>query len=264
MSKENIDKNLTIEGHLSELRKRIMISLGVLIVTALIGYQFSEFIARDIVSKAPDMEFIYISPSELMLSYIKIALVCGVVIAAPVLISQIWLFVKPGLSKKEGGYVKVAFALGGGFFIIGVAFAYQIVLPFLFKFLAEFQTDYIKATISFEKYLTFVIRTVLSFGLVFELPMIMFILSLLGLVKSEFFIKNRKYMILVIFVTAAILTPPDVVSQTMLAVPMLILYEVGIVLSKIAGKTKKGNKKEEEKQKAKKDTNVEKEDNSEN
>lgn len=239
MSKESIDENLTIEGHLSELRKRLMISMGVLVITTLIGYNFAEQIAKDIALKAPDMEFIYISPTELMMSYIKIALVCGIVISAPVLISQIWLFIKPGLSKKEGSYVKVAFALGGGFFLLGLAFSYEIVLPFLFKFLADFQTDYIRAAISFEKYLAFVIRTVLSFGIVFEMPMIMFLLTRFGLVQPEFFIKNRKYMILVIFVVAAVLTPPDVVSQIMLAVPMLILFEVGIILSNMGRKGSK-------------------------
>lgn len=235
MSKDN-DKNLTIEGHLVELRKRVMIAFSALIIATIVGYNFSERIATDIVSRAPDMEFIYIAPSELMLSYIRIALFCGAVLSAPIIISQIWLFISPGLTKKESRQVKVSFFLGGGFFILGVLFAYEMVLPVLFKFFAEFQTEDIKATISFGNYLNFVIRIVLSFGLVFELPIIMFVLSRFGLISTEFFVKNRKYMILVIFVVAAVLTPPDVVSQTMLALPMLVLYEIGILLSKIGRK----------------------------
>lgn len=232
MNNDN-NEGLTLVEHLSELRKRVLFSFISFIIASLIGYNFSERIAKDIIGRAPDMDFIYISPSELMLSYIRIALFIGIILASPIIITQIWLFISPGLSRKERRYVRVSILLGGGFFIVGALFSYEIVLPFIFKFFAGFQTEDIKATISFANYLNFIIRIVLAFGLVFELPIIMYLLSKFSLVSPEFFIRNRKYMVLVIFIVAAILTPPDVISQSMLAIPMVILYQIGIFLARI-------------------------------
>lgn len=232
MNNDN-NEGLTLVEHLSELRKRVLVSFISFIIASLVGYNFSEIIATDIINRAPDMDFIYISPSELMLSYIRIALFVGLIIASPIIITQIWLFISPGLSRKERRNVRVSLLLGGGFFVIGVLFSYEVVLPFIFKFFAGFQTKDIKATISFANYLNFIIRIVLAFGLVFELPIVMYLLSKFSLVTPDFFIRNRKYMVLVIFIVAAILTPPDVISQSMLAIPMVILYQIGIFLAKI-------------------------------
>lgn len=239
MKRRKTNEELTLVGHLAELRRRIIISGLALIIFSFVGYYFAEPIAKDIVSRAPDMDFVFISPSELMLSYIRIAIFCGFVIGAPIILSQIWLFISPGLENNQKRYILVSLLLGGGFFVIGTIFAYTMVLPVIFKFFAGFQMPEIKATISFSNYLNFIISILLAFGVVFELPIIMFLLTRFGLFKAEFFVKNRKYMILVIFVVAAILTPPDVVSQTLLALPMLGLYEVGIILSKIGQKGRK-------------------------
>lgn len=239
-SKEKED-TLTLEGHLTELRSRLIRCVLAFLIATIISYNYAERIAQDIVNRAPDMNFIYISPSELMMSYIRIALICGAVLASPIIVSQIWLYIRPGLTNKESFYTKVSFVLGAGFFIIGVLFSYEMVLPLIFKFFAGFQTEDIQANISFASYLSFVTRIVLSFGLVFELPILMFILARFGLVTTEFFIKNRKYMVLIIFVVAAILTPPDVVSQTMLALPMIVLYQIGILLSRF-GKNQRAEK----------------------
>ena len=132
--------------------------------------------------------------------------------------------------------------MGSLFFFIGAIFAYMIVLPVIMNFFSSFQIDKIEATISFGNYLNFVISILIAFGVVFELPIIMFLLTRFRIVKSTFFIKYRKYMILIIFVIAAFLTPPDVISQSLLAIPMMILYEIGIILSKI-GEKRKINKK---------------------
>lgn len=238
MKNKKTSEELTLVGHLSELRKRIIISALTLIVFSFIGYYFAESIAKNIVGRAPDMEFVYISPSELMLSYIRIAIFCGLTIGAPIILSQIWLFVSPGLEKSQRRYVVTTLLLGGGFFIVGAVFSYIVVLPLIFKFFAGFQMSEIKATISFSNYLNFIISILLAFGVVFELPIIMYLFSRLGLLKVEFFTRNRKYMILIIFFVAAVLTPPDIVSQVLLAIPMLGLYEIGIVLSKIGQKNR--------------------------
>lgn len=234
--KKRNSKDLTLVGHLAELRIRIIYSGLALIIFSFLGYYFAEPIAKDVIGRAPDMEFVFISPSELMLSYIRIAIFCGLVISAPIILSQIWLFVSPGLEIKQKKHIVVSLLLGGGFFVLGTIFAYVVVLPVVFKFFAGFQMPEIKATISFGNYLNFIIRLLLAFGVVFELPIIMFLFTRLGLLKVEFFIKYRKYMVLIIFIVAALLTPPDVVSQTLLAVPMLLLYEIGILLSRIGQK----------------------------
>lgn len=234
--KKRNSKDLTLVGHLAELRIRIIYSGLALIIFSFLGYYFAEPIAKDVIGRAPDMEFVFISPSELMLSYIRIAIFCGLVISAPIILSQIWLFVSPGLEIKQKKHIVVSLLLGGGFFVLGTIFAYTVVLPVVFKFFAGFQMPEIKATISFGNYLNFIIRLLLAFGVVFELPIIMFLFTRLGLLKVEFFIKYRKYMVLIIFIVAALLTPPDVVSQTLLAVPMLLLYEIGILLSRIGQK----------------------------
>lgn len=238
MMKKKINKDLTLVAHLDELRRRIIKSLLSLIILSLIAYNFAETIARDILSRAPDMQFVYLSPSELMLSYIRIALVCGLIFSSPIILTQIWLFVRPGLEENQKRYVLIAFFLGGIFFILGTIMAYIVALPLILKFFAGFQIPEIQATISFSSFLNFVLSILIAFGAIFELPIIMFLLTRFRLVKVDFYIKYRKYMILVIFIVAAILTPPDVVSQVLLAIPMLLLYEIGIIFSKIGQKNK--------------------------
>lgn len=238
MKNKEVEEAFTMEEHLGELRRRIITSVLAMLVTTIISYNYAERIAADIIARAPGMDFIYISPAELMLSYIKIAVICGFVLASPIIISQIWLFISPGLEKKQQRYVRISVFMGVGFFIVGALFSYEMVLPIIFKFFASFQTPDIKATISVASYLDFITRIILSFGIVFELPIFMYILSKFGLVDYKFFAKNRKYTVLLVFIVAAVLTPPDVISQIMLALPMLVLYEVGIVLSRLAGKKK--------------------------
>lgn len=236
--KKEKDKNLTVVGHLEELRKRVIYSGFLFIIASFIAYSFSERIVDDIISRAPDMNFVYISPPELMLSYIKLAIVAGLVISAPFILSQIWMFVSPGFEKKDKRYLILAIILGGGFFVLGVVFAYIIVMPIVLKFFSGFQTQTIKPMISFNNHLSFVINILIAFGVVFELPVMMVLLTRFGLLNPSIFSKYRKYMILIIFVLAALLTPPDLISQSLLAIPMLALFELGILLSKIVQKKK--------------------------
>ncbi|NLL82525.1 MAG: twin-arginine translocase subunit TatC, partial [Tissierellia bacterium] len=133
--------------------------------------------------------------------------------------------------SKGKRYLRLALFVGGGFFIIGVVFSYFVVVPTMIAFFTGFQIEEIQAAISFDSYLTFVINTLLSFGLIFELPILMLLLTKFNIVKIDFLKQNRKYFILLIFIVAAFLTPPDVISQILLAIPMLLLFEVGIILS---------------------------------
>ena len=235
-TKENPEKNLTLTGHLAELRKRIIISAIFFLVGAFVAYGFSDPIIRDMTELGKDIKFVFISPAELLLANFKIALIGGLIIAAPLLIIQIWLFVSPGLNKKERAYVSASILMGGVFFLIGAIFSYYMVIPTMLVFFMGFQMDIIEPMISFSSYLSFILSTVVAFGIIFELPILMILLTRFGIVKISFIKKNRKYIILGIFVVAAIITPPDVISQLLLALPMIVLMEVGIILSSLLGK----------------------------
>ncbi len=236
------ERNLTIVEHLTELRKRLIYSSIILLVSVVGCYSFAEFVVKDIINIAPEINFVFIAPAELVMSYVKIAVIGGLVIAAPFLILQIWLFVSPGLKKTEKRLIAFSLFIGGVFFIGGVVFSYMVVMPIMLEFFMGFKIDEIEEMISFSSYLSFVVNTLLSFGAVFELPILMVILTKFRVLKVSFLKKNRKYMILIIFVVAAILTPPDVITQSLLAAPMILLFEVGIVLSSIVEKSNKDKK----------------------
>lgn len=232
------EKNLTLVDHLSELRKRIIYSGIVLLLSTIVCYNFSGIVVKDIINIVPDVNFVFIAPAELLMSYIKISVIGGLVISAPIIILQIWMYVRPGLKKNEKKTITVSLFTGGLFFILGVAFSYFIVLPIMIKFFMGFKIEEIQEMISFSSYLTFVLNSILAFGVVFELPILMVILTKFHIISVSFLKKNRKYIILTIFVIAAILTPPDVITQTLLALPMVLLFEIGILLSKFADKEK--------------------------
>ncbi|MDF2950355.1 MAG: Sec-independent protein translocase, TatC subunit [Sedimentibacter sp.] len=233
------EKNLTIVEHLTELRKRLIYSSIVLLVAVAVAYNYSEMIVKHIVDIAGNINFVFIAPAELLMSYVKIAVIGGFVVAGPFLILQIWLFVSPGLTKSEKRTIAVSLFVGGIFFIIGVVFAYLIILPLMLQFFMGFQIEQIEEMISFSNYLTFVINTLLSFGIIFELPIIMVILTKFHILKVDFIKKNRKYIILIIFVVAAILTPPDVITQVLLAGPMILLFEIGVIFASFVEKKNK-------------------------
>lgn len=232
-TKDN-EKSLTVVGHLTELRKRLIYSSIVLLIAITLSYNFSETIVTEIVDIAGDMNFVFIAPAELLMSYIKIAVICGFIVSGPFLILQIWLFVSPGLARREKRTIAVSLFVGGMFFIVGVVFAYLIILPIMLQFFMGFKIEQITEMISFSNYLSFVISILLSFGVIFELPIIMVILTSFQIIKVEFIKKNRKYAILLIFISAAILTPPDVITQILLAGPMVLLFEIGIIFSSFA------------------------------
>lgn len=239
MSKKNhkdSTKDLTIVGHLTELRKRIIYSVVAVFIGILICYYFSEAIIKSIIGIGPINNFVYIAPAELLMSYIKVSVLGGFVISAPLIFIQVWLFVSPGLNDKEKKYIIVSLFIGGIFFILGIIFAYIVVLPTMITFFMGFQIEEIQPMISFSNYLGFVINNLLAFGLIYELPIVMVLLTKFRILKIEFLKNNRKYFVLIILIIAAILTPPDVISQTLLAIPMFILFEIGILLSTLIQK----------------------------
>ena len=177
----------------------------------------------------------------MFLSYIKLSVIIGAAISAPIILLQLWVVVKPGLKKQEKKYILVSLIGGSLLFFLGVIFCYRVVIPFTLEFFSKMNIDEIKATISFDSYLSFITSMLLSFGIVFELPVIMLLLSYFGILKSAFLKKNGKYAILIIFVVAAIITPPDVVSQVLIAVPMVLLYQLGYFFTKLIERKRNKN-----------------------
>ena len=238
----NPEGSMSLSGHLRELRNRILIC--VILLLAVFGLCLS--FAPRIVTMLTDMGkqfnyvYVYIAPQELFLVYMNVALVGAVVVCFPVLAYQIYAFCSPGLSAKERTYISGALIAGAVCFLLGVAFAYFISLPFMLRFLIQFTGEVdVSASISIQSYVSFLLTVFVICGLVFELPVVSVLLTGLGIVRAEWLVKGRKIMIVVIFVLAAIITPPDIVSQIMVAVPMLGLYELSIVLSRAVGKMKK-------------------------
>lgn len=232
---------LGLMEHLGELRRRIIVSFIAIIVCSIISYNYIDKIVDIITKPAGKLEFIYLSPPELFLAYIKISLILGLIISSPIVLSQIWGFVRPGLKEKEKKYVILAMFMGTVFLIMGVVFAYYIIIPMTIRFFIGVSVDKITPSFSFANYITFVSSLLLSFGLVFELPLLIILLTQLGLVAPSTFKKYRKFVILAIFIMAAILTPPDVVSQVLMAIPMVLLYEFSIIVSTIIYRKKKRN-----------------------
>ena len=238
---------MSVSGHLKELRNRIIVCVVVLTAGFVLCLSFAPQLVTFFTDMGKDYNyvFVYIAPQELLMEYFSIALVGSLVITFPVLAYQIYAFCSPGLKSKERNYVKIGLLAGTLFFVLGVTFARFISVPFMLRFLISLkgQVD-VSASISIQQYVTFLLTVFLIFGIVFEMPVVTSVLSILGVLRAKWLIKARKIMIVAIFLLAAIITPPDVISQILIAVPMLLLYEVSILLCKIL--TKRRNQAEED------------------
>lgn len=245
----NEDGSMSLSGHLKELRNRIIVVVVLLFIAFTVCLSF----APNLITFLTDMGekynyvFVYIAPQELLLVYLNTALVGALVVCFPVIAYEVYAFCSPGMTKKEKTFFIGSLLAGTLFFVLGVAFARFISLPFVLRFLIQFtgQVD-VSASISIQQYIGFLLTIFVVFGLVFELPVISVLLTGLGLIQADWLRKGRKVMIVVIFVIAAIITPPDVVSQIMVAVPMILLYELSIGLSSLVGKRRKEKAEEDE------------------
>ena len=238
------EKKLPLTAHLQELRKRLILSFiavgaGFILCYALAQPIF-DILAAPLLKVMPTGgSLIFISVAEAFFTYMKVAFIAGLILASPFVLYQVWAFVAPGLYQKEKRYV-VPFVLGGSlFFAMGVLFGYFVAIPIGFKFLLGYATDFIKPMPSMKEYLSFSIKFLLAFGLVFEFPVVLVLLSRIGVIDAKMLSRQRKYAILLIFVFAAVMTPPDIVSQVLMALPLMGLYELSILLSKIFGKKSK-------------------------
>jgi sec-independent protein translocase protein TatC len=237
------EDKLPIHDHLEEFRWRLIKCVIAVAVGFVATYAFKErifqFLVSPLVKVLPENSFlIYTSLPEAFITYLKVAFFAGLVLSTPVIFYQIWKFVMPGLYENERRYVLPFMLVATMFFVSGVSFAYYVVFPYGFQFFLGFQTEHIAAMPAMKDYLGLVMKLMLAFGITFELPVIMYFLAMMGIVNPGMLKRNRKYAILIVFVVAAILTPPDVISQTMLAIPLLVLYEVSIWVTHFVRKKK--------------------------
>jgi sec-independent protein translocase protein TatC len=225
--------------HLSELRTRIVWSLIPAGVGLGIALYFTKPVMR-FLSGHLKAEMVFTTPTEAFWTYMKVAMIMGVFIAMPIILWNVWAFVAPGLHKHERKYAAPFVIVGSLLFLAGGAFAIFVIVPFAVNFLVTFgQEQGLKPMITISSYIDFILKFTLAFGVVFELPVVITLLSMLGLVTPQFLSKNRKYAVLINFMIAAILTPtPDIVNQSLMAVPLLILYELGIISARIFGRRK--------------------------
>jgi sec-independent protein translocase protein TatC len=251
------DDKMPFLSHLEELRRRLIVSLITIGVGFAVAFNFSEEIMAllkrvltttfafqksapylVVTSKAPP-DLIFLAPAEAFWAHIKIGFLAGVILAAPVILFEVWRFVSPGLVERERRFALPFVVLGTIFFFIGLLFCYFLVLPFAMGFLLTYKTEHLTPMLSIGLFIDFTVKFMLAFGLIFQLPLLISLAARLGLVTSRFLAHNRKYAILANFVVAAILTPtPDIFNQLLMAGPLCLLYEVGIWAAKLVEKAR--------------------------
>lgn len=242
------EKKQPFLSHLEELRKRLITCAIAVGIGFVISYIFAErlfqMLVKPLTRVMPEGDrLIFTNLPEMFLTYLKTAFICGILLTAPVIFHQLWLFIAPGLYQHEKKYAIPFVLFSTILFVGGALFGYFVVFPFGFKFFLGFANEYIQALPSVKQYFSFSIKLLFAFGIVFELPVVAFFLSKMGIVTPEFLKKKRKYALLLTFVLAAILTPPDVITQLMMAGPLILLYEIGILVARMARRKKE---KEEE------------------
>ena len=236
-------KQGTFVEHLDELRKRLTLVIVINLIAMFICYQYIDILIQYLLNLNPGMELIYVGPSELFMVYIKVSLLCAIVLCSPITLYQIWAFVSKGLYSNEKVYMLISLTLGLAFFIIGVIFCYFFVLPINLSYFVRISISDIYAKIYIEQFMSFCNQMLLCFGIVFEMPILSFLLSKLGILKPAFFNEKRGFLYVLIFIVAAIITPPDIMSQMLLGIPMCLLLEISMWICRTVDKfnTKKMN-----------------------
>lgn len=254
----NKELKLPFTNHLEELRRRLMISVISIVVGFAACFNYSEYLYQWLIrpmhytikismetpyltflKRANPTDLVFLAPAEAFWMYMKVSLIAGLVLAMPVIFWQVWRFISPGLHKKEKRMAVPFVGITTTLFFLGTGFCFLIVLPFAMNFLLNFRTESLTPMISVERYVDFCLKFILAFGVIFELPVVIVFLSRLGIVSPDSLARNRKYAVLLAFVAAALLTPtPDAFNQTLMAVPIMVLYESGILAARIMGKRK--------------------------
>lgn len=245
----NNEKELTFAGHLKELRRRFLILLAVFVALFCIFLWKADPIIRTVaqLGKNAGYKLIMISPEESVVQELRIAAIAAFVIMLPVTIYEIIVFIAPAFEKKKTvAGVALFFAAGLIMFVIGAVFTYKVMLPFSLKYFGDIGNNLnLQSQISLEKYLNFVIAITLAIGISFDFPIVCLLLSFIGLVNADILSKARPWVVVGIFIVAAIITPPDVMTQFMVAIPLCVLYELSILLIKIKDRWQKTKEQQE-------------------
>lgn len=251
---------MPVAEHLGDLRKRILTSLAAVTIAFGVCFYYSESIFSILTmplhnilkfslsepyfffepTNNQGIELFFFEPAEALWMHFKISFIAGFILSTPVIFHEVWKFVSPGLLLKEKRYALPFVFVTTFLFLLGSLFCFIVVLPFAMNFLLTYKTQNLKPMLSVGKYIDFCMKFILGFGIVFELPVVLVFLTKMGIVTTEFLSKNRKYAILIAFVVAAFLTPtPDAFNQTLMAVPIILLYEIGIWASVLLNIKKK-------------------------
>lgn len=234
------EKRMPFLDHLEELRWRILKSLAAVVVLGVACFFFADFFLGLLTSRLQRLDnppkLVFLSPTGMLLVRLNLALIGGAILALPILFYQAWAFVAPGLMDTERFLVLRIVVLSVACFLAGAFLAYEVVVPLALRFMVNMTVPGIDPFFDIGHYIGFVVRFILVFGLVFELPVVSYLLTRIGLLPPGFLSRHRRYAVVLVFVLAGVLTPgPDVLSQLLMAVPLLLLYEISVWVSKATG-----------------------------
>lgn len=222
-------------GHLEELRARLIKSSLALALATAASLFFTPHVLRVLTAPMGDLKPVFLRPTEMILTYFKVAFIAGLALAMPVIVYQMVKFILPALRPNEKRYLYFLIPSASLSFLAGLAFAYFVMLPFTVRYLLTFGGDVARAQWTIGEYVSFVTTFLFWVGMAFEAPLVVFFLARIGLVSPRWLSKNRKFAILAVAVLAAVITPtPDPVNMTLVMVPLLVLYEIGVLLARIA------------------------------
>ncbi|MEO8360498.1 MAG: twin-arginine translocase subunit TatC [Vicinamibacteria bacterium] len=248
MATEDPEARMSFLDHLEELRSRLLKSVIALCVGFGIAWNFHDdifhFMVEPMHKSNPTIELIATTPTEAIMLFMKMSFFVGIFLAAPFLLYQVWAFISPGLYKHEKGYAIPFVLFGTLFFVAGAAFGHYYLFPVTLGFLGEFGGKDIKFMPRITEYYEFYSWFLLALGIVFQVPVVIFVLARIGLVTAGFLLRQFKWAVLISFIVAAVVTPtPDMVTQTLLAIPMIILYLLGVLVAFLFGKKRTPNPK---------------------
>lgn len=226
--------------HLDELRRRLIKIVVVFILATLVCYNFVGQILPWLI--APAGHLVFTSPLDGFNAYMTIAAVLGFIVSLPWTLYQVWTFIGSALRPQEKQVILFIAPLSFIFFMLGVAFAFYVAIPLTYRFLMSFSSPSMEPMITVSNYMGFLANMLIVFGVTFELPLVLAFLAKIGIATPEFLRQKRRHAIMIIFIIATIITPPDVISQVLLALPLIVLYELGIIFGSIFDRSKQKNR----------------------
>lgn len=242
--------DMSLVGHLDELRKRIIFIAAVIFVAAIISFTFVNDILVFLTAPADDMSLIYTTPAEAFMAQIRLAFTAGAVLTLPITFYQVLAFIMPALRRVEKRTIVPLLIFMNLLFFVGMAFSYYVVFPYALKFFMGFETETLLPLFTVSRYISFVVSFLIAFGAVFQVPVVFWFLGRMGLISSQFLRKKRKFAILIMAVLSSVITPPDIFSMILMMAPLLVLFEIGVILVRLTERQRKRKAEKEAKAKS--------------